>query len=107
MPWPLVARRAVDRVVDILRSGPANGVALVGNEGVGKTTLAAQAAERLDRGEPLWAFGTMTQSMVPFGAFGPLLDVRDVGKPAEMITRSGWCSNAASMPSCPLTASRI
>ena len=100
MPWPLVARRAVDRVVDILRSGPANGVALVGNEGVGKTTLAAQAAERLDRGEPLWAFGTMTQSMVPFGAFGPLLDVRDVGKPAEMITAAAdsILSRAGSAP---------
>ncbi len=86
MPWPLVARRAVDRVVDLLQSGPATGVALIGNEGVGKTTLAAQSAERLGRGEPLWAFGTMAQSMVPFGAFGPLLDVYDVGKPADMIS---------------------
>ena len=86
MPWPLVARRAVDRVVELLQSGPATGVALIGNEGVGKTTLAAQCAERLGRGEPLWAFGTMAQSMVPFGAFGPLLDVHDVGKPAEMIS---------------------
>ncbi len=86
MPWPLVARRAVDRVVELLQAGSATGVALIGNEGVGKTTLAAQSAERLGRGEPLWAFGTMTRSMVPFGAFGPLLDVHDVGKPAEMIS---------------------
>ena len=53
MPWPLVARRAVDRVVELLQAGPATGVALIGNEGVGKTTLAAQSAERLGRGEPL------------------------------------------------------
>ena len=86
MPWPLVARRAVDRVVELLQAGPATGVALIGNEGVGKTTLAAQSAERLGRGEPLWAFGTMAQSMVPFGAFGPLLGVHDVDKPAEMIS---------------------
>ena len=47
--WPLVTRRALDRVVDILDANPA-GVALIGNEGVGKTTLAAQAARRLGRG---------------------------------------------------------
>ncbi|MFY9336140.1 MAG: hypothetical protein WAO90_09080, partial [Mycobacterium sp.] len=64
--WPLVTRRALDRVVDILDANPA-GVALIGNEGVGKTTLAAQAAQRLGRGEPLWAIGTLSQSSIPFG----------------------------------------
>ena len=82
--WPLVTRRALDRVVDILDANPA-GVALIGNEGVGKTTLAAQAARRLGRGEPLWAIGTLSQSSIPFGAFGPLLQVDDAGKPAAMI----------------------
>ena len=51
MPWPLVARRAVDRVVELLQSGPATGVALIGNEGVGKTTLAAQSAERQEHAD--------------------------------------------------------
>ncbi len=83
-PWPLVARSALDPLVDTLNANPA-GVALVGNEGVGKTSLAAQAAERLGRGEPLWVAGTLAQSSVPFGAFGPLLDVHDAGKPAALI----------------------
>ena len=84
MPWPLVARRALDRVVDTLES-PVAGVALIGNEGVGKSTLAGQAAARLGRGEPLWVVGTLAQSSIPFGAFGGLLDFHDVGKPAAMI----------------------
>jgi hypothetical protein len=83
-PWPLVARRALGPIVDALNATPA-GVALVGNEGVGKTTLAAMAAQRLGRGEPLWVVGTLAQSTVPFGAFGPLLDCHDAGKPAALI----------------------
>jgi hypothetical protein len=83
-PWPLVARGALDACVDVLKGNPA-GVALVGNEGVGKTTLAAMAAQRLGRGEPLWIVGTLAQSSVPFGAFGPLLDCHDAGKPAALI----------------------
>jgi tetratricopeptide (TPR) repeat protein len=71
-------------VVDALGANPA-GVALIGNEGVGKTTLAAQSAESLGRGKPLWVLGTLAQSSIPFGAFGPLLDINDVGKPAAMI----------------------
>ena len=80
----LVPRRALDPLVDTLTASRA-GVALVGNEGVGKTTLAAQAAERLGRGDPLWVVGTFAQASVPFGAFGPLLDVHDVGKSAALI----------------------
>lgn len=59
---------------------------MLGNEGVGKSTLAAQAAAQLGLGEPLWVIGTLTQSMVPFGAFGPLLNVQEVGKPAAMLS---------------------
>ena len=83
--WPLVPRHALDQVVDILSEDRLGGVALLGNEGVGKSTLAAQAAERLGLGEPVWVIGTLTQSAVPFGAFGPLLDIRDAGKPAAML----------------------
>lgn len=84
-PTPLIPRRALDRLVDTLGARPA-GVALVGNEGVGKTTLAAMAAQRLDRGDPVWVVGTFAQSSVPFGAFGPLLDFDEVGKPAALIS---------------------
>ena len=83
--WPLVPRRALDQVVDILSEERLGGVALLGNEGVGKSTLAAQAAERLGLGEPVWIIGTLAQSAVPFGAFGPLLDIREAGKPAAML----------------------
>ena len=61
------------------------GVALIGNEGVGKTTLAGQVAEGLGRGEPVWVVGTLAQSSVPFGAFGPLLEIQDAGKPAALL----------------------
>ena len=80
------ARRDLDRVVDILSSDHPGGVALLGNEGVGKSTLAAQAAERLGLGESLWVIGTLAQSAVPFGAFGPLLDIQEAGKPAAMLS---------------------
>lgn len=83
--WPLVPRRALDRVVDVLSEDRTAGVALLGNEGVGKSTVAAEAAQRLGLGEPLWVIGTLAQSAVPFGAFGPLLDIRDAGKPAAML----------------------
>ncbi len=84
--WPLVPRHALDQVVEILSEDRLGGVALLGNEGVGKSTLAAQAAERLGLGEPVWVIGTLAQSAVPFGAFGPLLDIREAGKPAAMVS---------------------
>lgn len=83
--WPLVPRHALDEVVEILSSDRSGGVALLGDEGVGKSTLAAQAAERLGLGEPVWVIGTLAQSAVPFGAFGPLLDIQEAGKPAAML----------------------
>ncbi len=82
--WARVPRRAVDDVLERLNGG-ASGVALIGNEGVGKTTLAGQVAEGLGRGEPVWVVGTLAQSSVPFGAFGPLLEIQDAGKPAALL----------------------
>lgn len=81
--WPLVPRRALDHVVERLDGGA--GIALIGNEGVGKTTLAGQAAERLGRGAPVWVVGTLAQSSVPFGAFGSVLEFEDAGKPAALL----------------------
>ena len=94
MQWPIVERRALDRVLELLAGGAggAGGLALLGNEGVGKTTLAGQAAGRLGRGDPLWVTGTLAQSAVPFGAFAGLgdfddagKDFHDAGKPAALI----------------------
>lgn len=85
--WPLVPRRALDEVRAVLDRNPA-GAALLGNEGTGKTTLAAQAAGLLGRGEPVWVVGTAAQTSIPFGAFGPLLDLQEAGKPAAMIARA-------------------
>ena len=82
--WPLVERDALDRVVEMLEKNPA-GVALLGNEGVGKSTLAGQAAVRLGRGAPMWVVGTAAQSSIPLGAFGPVIDLTEVRKPAEVI----------------------
>lgn len=61
------------------------GVAVLGVDGVGKTTLAAQIAEGLGQSNPVRVIGTGTQTEVPFGAFGPLVDVTEVGKPAALI----------------------
>jgi len=78
----------VDRLVDVIAQDHSGGVALLGNEGVGKTTLAQMTAERLGLGDPVWVIGTHAQSSVPFGAFGPLLDVHEAGKPAELISKA-------------------
>ena len=87
-PWPTVPRPVADRLVDLIAQDHSGGVALVGNEGVGKTTLAQMAAERLGLGDPVWVVGTYAQSSVPFGAFGPLLDVQEAGKPAELMAKA-------------------
>ena len=96
--WPIVEFDAVDRAVESL-SG-ACGLALIGNEGTGKTTLAAQIAGRLGLGDPLWVTGTAAQSSVPFGAFGPVVDLSDVGRPAAMIASAAECvvAQAGSAP---------
>ena len=45
--------------------------------------------------------GTLTQHSIPFGAFGPLIEVHDVGKPAAMI-RSAADSVLAQAGSSPI-----
>ena len=98
--WPIVERDATDRVMEVLDKNPA-GVVLIGSEGAGKSTLAAQAAARLGRGEPLWVIATAAQSSVPFGAFGPVAELGDVGKPSVMIDRAAD-SIAAQTKSAPI-----
>ncbi|BBY59674.1 hypothetical protein MSAR_28100 [Mycolicibacterium sarraceniae] len=60
-------------------------MALVGADGTGKTTLAEQIADRLGEKSPVRVIATATQARVPFGAFGPLVEVSEVGKPAALI----------------------
>jgi len=84
--WATSPREPIlDEVVRQFDGRTAGGVALLGVDGVGKTTLAEQIAERLGQQNPVRVIGTATQSAVPFGAFGPLVDIAEVGKPAALI----------------------
>ncbi len=62
---------------------------LVGADGVGKTLLARAAVERFTVERPStvvrWVVGTATERIVPFGAFGDLLQISDSGRPAELL----------------------
>ena len=79
MPRQSSVDRAIEEVDDH------GGVALLGADGVGKTTLAEQIADGLGEKSPVRVIGTATQAFVPFGAFGALVEVADVGKPAALI----------------------
>jgi len=65
------------------------GAAVLGPDGGGKSTLARLAAENYARRHPAtltrWVTGTPTERVVPFGAFGHLIDIADVGKPAALL----------------------
>ncbi len=65
------------------------GCAVLGPDGVGKSTLARLAAENLSRRHPAtvtrWVTGTPTERAVPFGAFSHLVEIADVGKPAALL----------------------
>ncbi len=65
---------------------------LVGADGIGKTLLARSVADRFATDRPSaivrWVVGTAPERVVPFGAFGDLLQIRDVaatGRPAELL----------------------
>lgn len=77
------------------------GVALVGPDGVGKTTLADEICERFEDQVAVRVMGTASQSSVPFGAFGPLIDIAEVGKPAALI-RSALESLLAKADGAPI-----
>lgn len=86
IPWATALRRQlVDEIAELLAERDTGGIALLGVDGVGKTTLAAQIAERLGQRSPVRVIGTATQSQIPFGAFGSLVTITEVGKPAVLI----------------------
>lgn len=83
IPWTTVPRlSALDLPAD---PEGGLGVVLVGPDGVGKTTLAAEICERFADRAAVRVVGTASQSSVPFGAFSPLIDIAEVGKPAALI----------------------
>jgi tetratricopeptide (TPR) repeat protein len=62
---------------------------VLGPDGCGKSTLARLAAEQFVRRHPTtltrWVTGTPTERLVPFGAFGHLVHIADIGKPAALL----------------------
>jgi hypothetical protein len=70
-----------------LSSGP--GAAVLGSDGIGKSTLARLAAEHFGDQHPdtltRWVTGTPTERAVPFGAFSHLVEIADIGKPAALL----------------------
>ncbi|NVN49608.1 AAA-ATPase, domain of unknown function, and LuxR DNA-binding domain [Mycolicibacterium hippocampi] len=75
--------------LDQLESGVRTGVGavLIGSAGVGKTSLARDAAGRLAPDFPRvdWVRATASAAVIPFAAFEPLLDVPESGKTAEVL----------------------
>ena len=73
---------------DPVRPGAA-GAAVLGPDGVGKSTLARLAAEHFASRHPTtltrWVTGTPTERVVPFGAFSHLIDITELGKPAALL----------------------
>jgi len=65
------------------------GAVVLGPDGVGKSTLARLAAEEFCGHHPetttRWVIGTPAERVVPFGAFGHLIDIADIGKPAALL----------------------
>jgi hypothetical protein len=63
------------------------GTVIIGAAGIGKTTLARAAADRLggrfDRVD--WVTATTPSAAIPFAAFSHLIDVPEVGKTAEVL----------------------
>ena len=79
----------LSRVAAALDDGDRTGAVLVGPDGVGKTLLARIAAERFVAQRPStlvrWVRGTPTERMVPFGAFGRLVQLAEIGRPAALL----------------------
>lgn len=86
--WPVVARDAeLGLALGALNGGEYQGVALIGDSGVGKSTLArmlAKVAERAGR-TVRFALGTHTGSAVPLGAFSRAVTLDATHEPALLL----------------------
>ncbi len=69
--------------------GAGRGVAVLGPDGVGKSTLARLAAEDHCARHPgtltRWVTGTHAERAIPFGAFSHLVQIAEIGKPAALL----------------------
>jgi len=78
---------ALERLEAALTDVP--GAVLTGADGIGKSTLARQVAQRYAAAHPAatlrWVTATPTERAVPFGAFSHLVDLADIGKPAALL----------------------
>jgi energy-coupling factor transporter ATP-binding protein EcfA2 len=87
--WPLVARdKELRQALPALEDGAKfHGVALVGDSGVGKSTLARALADTLESGGATvrYVLGTQTGSTVPLGAFFRSVTVDTPEEPAAML----------------------
>jgi DNA-binding CsgD family transcriptional regulator/type II secretory pathway predicted ATPase ExeA len=87
--WPFVARDEEMRMAmaSLEFGSECRGVALVGEAGVGKTTLARALADSLasDEVTARFVWGTQTGQAVPLGAFHRSLHVDDPHEPAVML----------------------
>ena len=79
----------MERLNAALDASPPGGAVVLGPDGVGKSTLARLAAEDYSGRHPntltRWVTGTPTERVVPFGAFGHLIEIDDIGKPAALL----------------------
>ncbi|SON61254.1 hypothetical protein MSIMFI_02759 [Mycobacterium simulans] len=80
---------ALEQLDNSLSDTARPGAAVLGPDGVGKSTLARLAAERYCARHPTtvtrWVIGTPAERVVPFGAFGHLVAIADIGKPAALL----------------------
>jgi DNA-binding CsgD family transcriptional regulator len=87
--WPIVARDGELREALAALEGGAefHGVALVGDSGVGKTTLARALADTLESAGSTvrFALGTQTGCAIPLGAFFRSVTVEAAHEPAAML----------------------
>ncbi|BDB44406.1 ATPase AAA [Mycobacterium kiyosense] len=88
MRWNVPRHTAALERLDVALN-QSGGAVVLGPDGVGKSTLARLAAERYVGEHPgtltRWVVGTPTERVVPFGAFGHLIEVAELGKPAALL----------------------
>jgi hypothetical protein len=88
--WVVAPDEAVLRgMASALNDAARSGAVLAGPDGVGKTLLARIAAERYTAHQSAttvcWVRGTPSERIVPFGAFGRLVNPAGIGHPAALL----------------------